>query len=151
MCIFIVYMYKWKARLHSAHQMCCLKVAHSMNSCWTDLIGVTISAEYVYCYICKTATVFSFPKYSAIPYMQTTHNYISCIQHVTVTIYYAHVTQCVMDKPIWEVGSLYAACEVITVRTTAWFEVFTLMTMKNGVFWDVTPCGSCKNRRFGGT
>jgi hypothetical protein len=23
--------------------------------------------------------------------------------------------------------------------------------MKNGVFWDVKPCGSCKNRRFGGT
>jgi hypothetical protein len=23
--------------------------------------------------------------------------------------------------------------------------------MKNGVFWDVTMCGSCKNRRFGGT
>jgi hypothetical protein len=23
--------------------------------------------------------------------------------------------------------------------------------MKNVVFWDVTPCGSCKNRRFGGT
>jgi hypothetical protein len=23
--------------------------------------------------------------------------------------------------------------------------------MKNGVFWDVTQCGSCKNRRFGGT
>jgi hypothetical protein len=22
---------------------------------------------------------------------------------------------------------------------------------KNAVFWDVTPCGSCKNRRFGGT
>jgi hypothetical protein len=21
--------------------------------------------------------------------------------------------------------------------------------MKNGVFWDVMPCGSCKNRRFG--
>jgi hypothetical protein len=31
------------------------------------------------------------------------------------------------------------------------FEVFTAVTMKNGVFWDVTPCGSCKNRRFGGT
>jgi hypothetical protein len=29
------------------------------------------------------------------------------------------------------------------------FEVFTAVTMKNGVFWDVTPCGSCKNRRFG--
>jgi hypothetical protein len=23
--------------------------------------------------------------------------------------------------------------------------------LKNGVFWDVMPCGSCKNRRFGGT
>jgi hypothetical protein len=23
--------------------------------------------------------------------------------------------------------------------------------MQNGVFWDVTSCGSCKNRRFGGT
>jgi hypothetical protein len=28
------------------------------------------------------------------------------------------------------------------------FEVFTAVTMKNGVFWDVTPCGSYKNRRF---
>jgi hypothetical protein len=23
--------------------------------------------------------------------------------------------------------------------------------LKNGFFWDVTPCGSCKNRRFAGT
>jgi hypothetical protein len=23
--------------------------------------------------------------------------------------------------------------------------------LKNGVLWVVTPCGSCKNRRFGGT
>jgi hypothetical protein len=23
--------------------------------------------------------------------------------------------------------------------------------MKNGVFWVITPCGSCKNRRFEGT
>jgi hypothetical protein len=27
----------------------------------------------------------------------------------------------------------------------------TTKRMKNGVFWDVMPCGSCKNRRFGGT
>jgi hypothetical protein len=26
-----------------------------------------------------------------------------------------------------------------------------LCSLKNGVFWVVTPCGSCKNRRFGGT
>jgi hypothetical protein len=24
------------------------------------------------------------------------------------------------------------------------FEVLTVVTMKNGVFWDVTPCGTCK-------
>jgi hypothetical protein len=38
-----------------------------------------------------------------------------------------------------------------TQRKIVRFEVFMAMTMKNGVFWDVTPCGSCKNRRFGGT
>jgi hypothetical protein len=31
------------------------------------------------------------------------------------------------------------------------FEVFMAVTMKNGVFWDVMPRGSCKNWRFGGT
>jgi hypothetical protein len=31
------------------------------------------------------------------------------------------------------------------------FEVFKAVTMKNGVFWGVTPRGSCKNLRFGGT
>jgi hypothetical protein len=31
------------------------------------------------------------------------------------------------------------------------FEVFTAVTMKNAVFLDVTPRGSCKNIRFGGT
>jgi hypothetical protein len=31
------------------------------------------------------------------------------------------------------------------------FEVFTAVTMKKAVFWDVAPCRSCVNRRFGGT
>jgi hypothetical protein len=26
-----------------------------------------------------------------------------------------------------------------------------VVTMKNAVVWDVTPCGSCKDRLFGGT
>jgi hypothetical protein len=30
------------------------------------------------------------------------------------------------------------------------FGVFAAVSVKNGVFWSVTPCGSCKNRRFGG-
>jgi hypothetical protein len=31
------------------------------------------------------------------------------------------------------------------------FEVFTAVTLKNAVFWDVAPCRSCVNRSFGGT
>jgi hypothetical protein len=31
------------------------------------------------------------------------------------------------------------------------FEVFTAVTMKNAVFWDVAQCSSSVNRRFGGT
>jgi hypothetical protein len=31
------------------------------------------------------------------------------------------------------------------------FEIFTAVTVKNAVFWDVAPCRSCVNRRFGGT
>jgi hypothetical protein len=30
------------------------------------------------------------------------------------------------------------------------FEVFTAVTMKNAVFWNVMPCGSCENWRSGG-
>jgi hypothetical protein len=31
------------------------------------------------------------------------------------------------------------------------FEVFTAVTRKNAVFWNVAPCRYCINRRFGGT
>jgi hypothetical protein len=30
-------------------------------------------------------------------------------------------------------------------------EVLKAVTVKNGVFWDVRPCGSYKNQCFGGT
>jgi hypothetical protein len=38
----------------------------------------------------------------------------------------------------------------ITSTEVVRFEVFRALTMKNTIFWDVTPCGSCRNRRFGG-
>jgi hypothetical protein len=38
-----------------------------------------------------------------------------------------------------------------TPSQTTCSEVFTAVTMKNAVFWVVTPCGSCMNRRFGGS
>jgi hypothetical protein len=31
------------------------------------------------------------------------------------------------------------------------FVVFTAVTMKNAILWDVAQCRSCVNRRFGGT
>jgi hypothetical protein len=34
------------------------------------------------------------------------------------------------------------------VSMHARFEVFTAVTMKNGVFCDITPCGSCTNLIF---
>jgi hypothetical protein len=53
-------------------------------------------------------------------------------------------------------GPIYqsAQCHILELnhhRLLVRFEVFTAVAMINGVFWDVTPCGSCKNRRFGGT
>jgi hypothetical protein len=35
-----------------------------------------------------------------------------------------------------------ATCYSQTQKVTVRLEVFTAVTMKNGVFWDVTPCGS---------
>jgi hypothetical protein len=37
------------------------------------------------------------------------------------------------------------------IRVNKISELGTKLYLKNGVFWDVTPCGSCKNRRFRGT
>jgi hypothetical protein len=33
---------------------------------------------------------------------------------------------------------------------TVFTKDYNMTVLKNVVFWDVTPCGSCKNRRFGG-
>jgi hypothetical protein len=40
---------------------------------------------------------------------------------------------------------------VTSTQTSLRFEVFTVVTMKNVVFWDMILCGSCKNRHFRGT
>jgi hypothetical protein len=49
-----------------------------------------------------------------------------------------------------ELHKLYSSRSILRIISVR-FEVFTAVTMKNGVLFDVTPCGSCKNRRFGGT
>jgi hypothetical protein len=37
-----------------------------------------------------------------------------------------------------------------TLKNYVRFEVFTVVTLKDAVLWDVTPRGPYKNRRFGG-
>jgi hypothetical protein len=46
----------------------------------------------------------------------------------------------------WKLHLMFFELRFSLVR----FESFTALTMKNGVFWDVMPCGSCKNRHFRG-
>jgi hypothetical protein len=49
--------------------------------------------------------------------------------------------------PVHRVMSQNSRPYIVSVR----FEVFMAATMKNIVFWDMMPCGSHKNRCFGGT
>jgi hypothetical protein len=41
--------------------------------------------------------------------------------------------------------------ELGLTRVQKFFCFHAIYLLKNCVFWDVTLCGSCKNRRFGGT
>jgi hypothetical protein len=46
---------------------------------------------------------------------------------------------------------LYCSSDMLTCVSLQDFEVLTVVTMRNAVFWDVKPCGSCKSPHFGGT
>jgi hypothetical protein len=41
-------------------------------------------------------------------------------------------------------------CITSVIKVARLGELLTTLEVKNGVFWDVTPCGSCKSRCFGG-
>jgi hypothetical protein len=60
------------------------------------------------------------------------------------------------DKAFWYARHRSSLLELDNAAYNIWymtnsFEPKFVMQLKNGVFWDVTPCGSCKNRRFDGT
>jgi hypothetical protein len=38
-----------------------------------------------------------------------------------------------------------------TLNDSCWKYLYEAVTMKNGVLWDVRPCGSCNSRRNGRT
>jgi hypothetical protein len=57
-----------------------------------------------------------------------------------------------LDRRNWQKAALIKPFQCSKLpRRDVRFEVLTAVTMKNAVFWDVTLCGSCKKRRFGGT
>jgi hypothetical protein len=60
-------------------------------------------------------------------------------------VQYIHITKCSQKL-------FYDLCrkESITQRRS-FLQCDKHFSVKNGVFWVVTPCGSCKNRRFGVT
>jgi hypothetical protein len=59
----------------------------------------------------------------------------------------------------WDIGTQFipqrkhitSPLESQPVNAMLRFEIFTAVTMKNAVFWDVTPCDPCMNRCFVGT
>jgi hypothetical protein len=52
---------------------------------------------------------------------------------------------------LWYAVAIFSGTMIQTGRLHVRVEAFTAVTMKNVVFWDVTPYGCCKNRCFGGT
>jgi hypothetical protein len=74
------------------------------------------------------------------PYEMEKYVYIS-------QLFYPPVTS--PPNPFY-LSSSWACFNFLAISRVARLVVFTAVTMKNGVFWDVALCGSCNNRRFGG-
>jgi hypothetical protein len=53
---------------------------------------------------------------------------------------------------IWNTATQcdHATLTLLTGECGITAKEYDIILRKNGVFWDVTPCGSCKNRHFGG-
>jgi hypothetical protein len=46
-----------------------------------------------------------------------------------------------------QLNSAREELKFLQTRDNVGFDIFTAVTMKNAVFCDLTPCGSCNNRR----
>jgi cytidine deaminase len=58
--------------------------------------------------------------------------------------YFSHIPN-VGTVRLIHVAQLCSETNKILNEIVVRFEVFTAVTTKNGVLWDVTPCGYCKN------
>jgi hypothetical protein len=123
---------KGNATLHS-HLRRGWPQAQALSACplvdytWPSTVGLLGSSEVTTGF---TSSVLNFQ------YLSVRCGHLSEILYV-----------CKVDQAVLPWFTHHIKTRVTNVR----FEVLTAVTMKNGAFWDVTLCGSCKNRRFGGT
>jgi hypothetical protein len=66
-----------------------------------------------------------------------------CFDFFFIDIFSCSSFQFFSNSDILKSGHLYFYLRDSTVRNVR-FEVFMAVTMKIDVFWDVTPCGSCR-------
>jgi hypothetical protein len=87
---------------------------------------------------------------------------LMCIgSKATEAWYWSGIAELYLHCRIYAHGILSNSMEISSFKTLPIVQLFrnflafygtrSKITLKNSVFWDVTPQGSCKNRRFGGT
>jgi hypothetical protein len=82
----------------------------------------------------------------------TTHHTSHTTYHTSHTTHHTqHITHYTPQMCYFTYRRYHWNTFIIAKRTNVRLEAFTAVTMKNGVFWNVTPFGSCKNWGFGGT
>jgi hypothetical protein len=73
------------------------------------------------------------------------------LQEHSRLLLYDNLYPCLNSIFVFEIGnSFHKAAPPPGKVLVVTFEVFMAVTMKSSVFWNVTPCGSCNNRCFGG-
>jgi hypothetical protein len=107
-------------------------------------------------FIVRTCTAVRYiPQWKDLQSCLSVTLYFRLILHVLGELYVQKVEISRECKPLcMEQRNTFCAYiwyHIAFIFSCVRFEIFTVVTMRNGVFWDVTPCGSCKNRRFGRT
>jgi hypothetical protein len=128
----------------------------TLKSCAFSCSARAISCSGVYSLQFISLLVRDLPSLSPFPSRSTTHQQFRS-PYVYPSPEYGHINPPVVRHHVYGGSaskhthiSLTRSCALIGPDSVR-FEVCTAVTMKNGVFWVVTPCSSCKNRRFGGT
>jgi hypothetical protein len=85
---------------------------------------------------------------------QTSREMVDCLRHRPASMIVQQVGTFQVNPAEDDRNTSFLWCgfsSIPNLSNHVRFDLFTAVTKKNGVFWDLTPCGSCKNGRFGGT